>query len=145
MLQTDAQTGEPAVRPVEPGPTPPWRSLPGRLLARRAARQPARRKHRSPVPGAVFAALLAAGAVLDVVLWRTRVWVDLGVLISFGAMWLAGWIVVQATWDYFLAPRHWIEHEPRLIPLPWPLDRSKRFWPLIGFLVGIWLGHVWWW
>ena len=102
-------------------------------------------RHRNPVPGAVFTALFFLGAVADEVLLRSRVWVDKGVAISFIAAWLAAVFLLEAVWDNFAAPDRWVVHLPRFPRLPRPLERSKRYWPYAAFVVGIGLGHVWWW
>jgi hypothetical protein len=102
-------------------------------------------RHRSPVPSVTFGLALVLGAALDVALWRAHVWVDKGVAYSFMATWLAGLLLAEAIWDNFLAPRHWVEREPRQPSVPGPLARTKQYWPCAAFVVGLVVGHVWWW
>ena len=103
------------------------------------------RRHRSPVPAAVFFALLVLGVAVNVLMLRTHVWVDKGVAISFMAAWLGAWFLLEAVWDNVAAPDHWVRHGPRHVPLPLVLERSKRYWPVVAFAVGLVVGHVWWW
>jgi|SRR5215471_1764586 len=101
-------------------------------------------EYRNPIPTILLGLAFVVGIVVVVALNRMHV-VDNGPAISLGAAWAAALLCFEALWDAFQRSQNWILHEPRSIQLPAWLDWTKRFWPLAAFIVGVLVGHEWWW